>query len=217
MRYFTVSPLYLRSHLKTRKPMWRIKGIIDKLVTANPMSLRPRCRALGPLLITARLHLVVATRVHLDCGTLLVTFTTPASPSFSFLITSVHITIVHPYNIMAVLSDVPGLQVEILVQGQPLNEYRDRAAKTSGRTVERYVEAQSGKQFEIRYIFEEQFPTDRPISTIVTIDGKAVDEPLIRPHEILDPSGHISYGSILKSDSGCEVRKYQFLSIDISK
>jgi hypothetical protein len=137
----------------------------------------------------------------------------------TFIHTTISIpnTILRPDNIMAVLSDVPGLQVQVVVQNQPLNEYRDRAAKPSGKTVERYVEAQSGKHFEIRYMFEEQFPTDRPLSMIVTIDGKVVDEPLIRTHEILDPDGHISYGPILRSDSGCEVRKYQFLSIDISK
>jgi hypothetical protein len=203
-----------RLRLKVRELHLEEQGLNNKL---DSFLLRLKCYTLGYLPITARLHLVIATRLHLDCSTSLATFTTPASPYFLSSITSIHITILRPDDIMAVLSDVPGLQVQILVQGKALNEYRDRDAKTSGRTVERYVEAQSGMQFEIRYIFEESFPVDRPLSMIVTIDGKAVDEPLIRPHEILDPNGHISYGSILKSDSGCEVRKYQFLSIDISK
>jgi hypothetical protein len=117
---------------------------------------------------------------------------------------------------MAVHADVPGLEVQIVVQDQPLREYQDRTAQVSAKTIERYVEAQSHAQFEIRYAFKTPFPADRPVSMIVTIDGKDVDEPLIRPFELFESNGHSSCGPISKVGSRWTLQKYRFLPIDIS-
>jgi hypothetical protein len=73
---------------------------------------------------------------------------------------------------MAVLDEVPGLEVRIAVNGQVLQEHQDRSAEVLDQTVERYVEAQSNAQFEIQYAFKEPFPVSRPVSMIVTVDGK---------------------------------------------
>jgi hypothetical protein len=116
---------------------------------------------------------------------------------------------------MAVIDKVRGLEVQIWVQNQPLREYQDRTAKVSAKTTERYVEAQSHAQFEIRYAFTKPFPADRDVSMIVTIDGKDVDEPLIRPHELFETKGHVSSGPISAVGSSWEVQKYCFSPIDI--
>jgi hypothetical protein len=118
---------------------------------------------------------------------------------------------------MAVLAGVSGLEVEILVNGQPLQEYEDHSAEVPAHTTERYVEAQSDAHFEIHYTFKAPFPADRPISMIVTIDGHDVDEPLIRPTELFQENGHISRGVISNVRSRWVVQKYCFSAIQISE
>jgi protein involved in ribonucleotide reduction len=118
---------------------------------------------------------------------------------------------------MAVLAEVPGLEVEILVNGQPLREYEDYSAEVPAQTIERYVEAQSDAQFEIHYTFKAPFPADRPISMIATIDGNDVDEPLVRPVELFQENGHISRGVISNIGSRWVVQKYCFSAIQISE
>jgi hypothetical protein len=117
---------------------------------------------------------------------------------------------------MAVIDKIPGLKVQVVVRGQPLQEYQDRFAKIPAKKTEHYVEAQSHAQFEIRYAFKKPFPVDRAVSMIVTIDGKDVDEPLIRPHELLEPKGHTSSGPISHVGSRWEVQRYQFAPLNIS-
>jgi hypothetical protein len=118
---------------------------------------------------------------------------------------------------MAVLDEVPGLEVQIAVNGEVLQEYYDRIAKVSKTTVERYIEAQSNTIFEIRYAFKEPFPVDRCVSMIVTIDGKDLDEPIIRPFELFNSQGHMSRGPISQLDGRWVVQPYCFAPIDISK
>ncbi|KAH3970147.1 hypothetical protein HBI25_050640 [Parastagonospora nodorum] len=116
---------------------------------------------------------------------------------------------------MAVLDDVPGLDVQIAVNGEVLREHQDRDAKLSEKTVERYVEAQSNANFEIRYAFKKGFPADRPVSMIVTIDGKDLDEPIIRPYELFEAKGHTSRGPISQQGGKWVVQPYCFAPIDI--
>lgn len=116
---------------------------------------------------------------------------------------------------MAVLSKVPGLEVQILVKGEPLHEYEERGARVPRDSVERYVEAQTNAYFEIRYSFTRPFPTDRAVAMLVTVDGKDVDEPLIRPFELFERKGHTSIGPVYKSGSSWKVRKYRFRGIRI--
>jgi hypothetical protein len=118
---------------------------------------------------------------------------------------------------MAVIDEVPGLEVQIVVNGTPLREHRDRDAKISAKTAERYVEAQSSAEYEIHYSFKDPFPGDRTVSLIVTVDGKDLDEPIIRPFELFDPKGHASQGPRSSDGSRSMVQKYSFSKIDISK
>jgi hypothetical protein len=117
---------------------------------------------------------------------------------------------------MALLDDVPGLEVQIVVQDKMLQEYRDRSAQVSAKSTELYVEAQPHAQFHIHYAFKPPFPADRPVSMIVTIDGKNVDEPIVRPSELFEPQGHSSCGPISSVGSRWIVQKYCFSPIDIS-
>jgi hypothetical protein len=132
-------------------------------------------------------------------------------------ISSQILTISSPcFTTTALLDDVPGIEVQIVVQDHVLHEYQDRSAQVSAKTTERYMEAQFHAQFEIHYAFREPFPSDRPVAMIVTIDGKTVDEPLIRASELFEPQGHSSRGPISSIGLWWMVQKYCFSPIDIS-
>jgi hypothetical protein len=118
---------------------------------------------------------------------------------------------------MAVIDDAPGLEVQVHTNGNPLREYIDRHTTVSKATSESYIEAQSDSTFEIYYSFKAPFPVDRPVSMIVTIDGKDVDEPLIRPEELYDKDGHVSSGPISNDGRNWFTQAYRFSPLDISK
>jgi len=116
---------------------------------------------------------------------------------------------------MAVIDEVPGLEVGIVVNKQRLQEHQDRDADISPKTAERYIEAQSGAEYEIYYSFKDPFPGDRTVSMIVTVDGKDMDEPIIRPFELFDVKGHASQGHVSRQGRQWVVQKYSFSQIDI--
>ncbi|RYN23470.1 hypothetical protein AA0112_g9379 [Alternaria arborescens] len=103
---------------------------------------------------------------------------------------------------MAIVDEVPGLEIQIYVHGNPLREYVDQHAAVSEATSESYIEVHSNSAFEIHYSFKAPFPVDRPVSMIVTMDGKDIDEPLIRPCELYNQEGHVSSGPI-SNDGEC--------------
>jgi len=71
---------------------------------------------------------------------------------------------------MAVLDSVPGLEVHILVDDERLDEFEDTDQPATSDTVTKYIEAETGKQFELRYAFD-QTPTDEGVLCQVSIDN----------------------------------------------
>jgi len=118
---------------------------------------------------------------------------------------------------MAVVEEAPGLEVHVQADGNPLREYIDRHTTVSEAISESYIEAKSDSIFEVHYSFKAPFPVDRPVSMIVTIDGKDVDEPLIRPDELYDANGHVSSGPISNDGKDWFTQHYRFSPLDISK
>ncbi|KAI4685193.1 hypothetical protein J4E81_009006 [Alternaria sp. BMP 2799] len=116
---------------------------------------------------------------------------------------------------MAVVDEAPGLEVHVQADGSPLREYTDRHTTVSEAISESYIEAKSDSTFEIHYSFKAPFPVDRPVSMIVTIDGKDVDEPLIRPDELYDANGHVSSGPISNDGKDWFTQHYRFSPLDI--
>ena len=117
---------------------------------------------------------------------------------------------------MAVIDETPGLEVQIRVNNRPLREYIDQHTQVAEKIQERYIEADSNAAFEIHIKFTKPFPTDRPVSMIVTVDGKDVDEPFIRAEELYARSGHVSAGPISYNGREWFTQKYQFAALSIS-
>ena len=118
---------------------------------------------------------------------------------------------------MAIVDEVPGLEIQIYVNGNPLREYVDQHAAVSEATSESYIEVHSNSAFEIHYSFKAPFPVDRPVSMIVTMDGKDIDEPLIRPCELYNQEGHVSSGPISNDGRNWSTKSYRFSPLDISR
>ncbi|KAL1612474.1 hypothetical protein SLS60_000701 [Paraconiothyrium brasiliense] len=110
--------------------------------------------------------------------------------------------------------DVPGVEASILVNGQPCEEHDDRAP-VARNNVERYVVAESGATFEVHFRFSRPFPNDLPVLVVITIDGKDLDEPLVRQAEIYDQDGHVSEGPISYTRKEFRRQKYCFAELAV--
>jgi hypothetical protein len=64
---------------------------------------------------------------------------------------------------MAIHNNFPGLTVELVTDGSPLREYEIEEASPVPNTVMKYVEAEAGAEFAIRYSFSPTFPNHRDI------------------------------------------------------
>jgi hypothetical protein len=72
---------------------------------------------------------------------------------------------------MAVLNSVPGLEVKIVVNGEPLQEYVDNEDELAPNTVLKYVEATSGAEFTVQYTITSEFTYNHDMSLRVYVDG----------------------------------------------
>jgi hypothetical protein len=75
---------------------------------------------------------------------------------------------------MAILKDCPGLQVEVVVNDWPLQEYVDNDEPEAANSVTRYIEAKTGDHFAIKYTFSHPFPVGQGIIADVLLDGQSV-------------------------------------------
>jgi hypothetical protein len=117
---------------------------------------------------------------------------------------------------MAVLPSYPGLEAEIIIDGDALTEYRDDE-RTPPQTVCKYVEAKSGAVFEIHYTFLPPFPADRAVTMKVHLDGRPMDEPLIRTDELFEARGHICAGSLSTNGVDKNVQRFCFSELEIGE
>jgi hypothetical protein len=85
---------------------------------------------------------------------------------------------------MAVHDDCPGLTVEILVDGESLEEYAYEEEDELPKTTTRYVECRSDSEFQIRTNFK---PPSAPmdISLHIWLDGTRVSKRILRKCDLL--------------------------------
>lgn len=84
---------------------------------------------------------------------------------------------------MAITDSLPGLAIEILVDGRALQEYEDEDADEDQEqdTVVRYIEAESGKVFAVSIELLEDFEFEGScIAFDIFVDGTFVHGPIIR-------------------------------------
>jgi hypothetical protein len=117
---------------------------------------------------------------------------------------------------MAIISRVLGLSASLLVGGTALAEHDDKDCPVDITTTAKFVEVSAGTVFEILCRFRAPFPTDRPVSVKVLLDGKVVDEPLILAEQLRNVKGHVCSGAVSNDseDGWCE-QKFVFANLPI--
>jgi hypothetical protein len=74
---------------------------------------------------------------------------------------------------MAILPECPGLKVGVFAQGRQMQEYDDDE-DPSPKAITKYIEAQSGTNFNVVARFKRPFSTRYDVMMRVIIDGKSM-------------------------------------------
>ena len=112
------------------------------------------------------------------------------------------------------ITSVPGLRVNIVVNGKELQEYdddEDEAAKPN--TVTKYVEAISNATFEIRCYISSLFPhSTHDIKVSVYLDGNPIEGAILLQDKIFRPF-HTLSGACTSEGGRWFERKFCFSEI----
>lgn len=124
---------------------------------------------------------------------------------------------------MAIIDGVPGLEVQILVDGEPLIEYDDEdepgVHDGSGRkTISKFVEARSGAEFVIKCSFDAVNPyKTNDLQIAVYIDGKYMDDRVLYARQIQAPYISRLSGHRYRTGSQFFQRKFSFSELSIGR
>jgi len=109
---------------------------------------------------------------------------------------------------MAILAQIPGVTVEIMVDRAPLQEYDDDSERDVTRGCTKYVESQTGKEFSMKATFAHPFH-QRNVAFSVALDGMAPVKNIdLSEDDLWDDDGH-KIGSIT-SRSGPYMYRQKF-------
>ncbi|KAF2651345.1 hypothetical protein K491DRAFT_761119 [Lophiostoma macrostomum CBS 122681] len=128
---------------------------------------------------------------------------------------------------MAILPDIPGLRVEVYVNGDPLREYHDYEEDSEDddeddeeepdrprKTVTKYVEAVSGANFELRVSFNDSFDSPHAIRGKIEIDGMDVRRCAWKTQTSRLTHKHLE-GAHITQQGQRYIRKFRFRELDI--
>jgi hypothetical protein len=118
---------------------------------------------------------------------------------------------------MVVPPSCPGLNVEVLVDDQPLHEYDNvDEGPAPPTTVTKYIEARSNAHFAVRVKINHDFPFpagDLEITTIV--DQRHTERILMRASEVFHQSGMVIEGCVSHiGDTTDALYKFRFVALD---
>ncbi|KAI4655272.1 uncharacterized protein J4E79_008339 [Alternaria viburni] len=115
---------------------------------------------------------------------------------------------------MAIHPELPGLEVKVCVQGQPLQEYDDDKIPEPNTTT-KYIEARSGKSFSIMTEFKTPFPAQYDVLARISIDGVMMDIKIRKRDELFQGWKVNTYRSYQGGE--CVKQKFTFAKLNISK
>ncbi|KAF2872366.1 hypothetical protein BDV95DRAFT_661569 [Massariosphaeria phaeospora] len=115
---------------------------------------------------------------------------------------------------MAILPDCPGLEVKIVVDGEPLKEYEDDGTPAP-KSVTKYIEAVSDAKFEINYAFNKDYPHAYDVRVVVKLDGQQVDDSLDPYSTLFRDGGHTVSGATSCLDGKWFMADFRFSQLTI--
>ena len=113
---------------------------------------------------------------------------------------------------MAVLPEVPGLKVEVCVDGSPLQEYDDDEP-AQANTVTKYIEAVSDANFCIKYAADHSYLSTHGVEAEVHIDGRYMTAHLHNLTSFKQPKGFERTGKLGFRDGKTFRSKFRFSSL----
>ena len=118
---------------------------------------------------------------------------------------------------MAVLPFLPGLAVEIVVNGASLPEYDDNSDTPASPTmVTKYVEATSGANFTIEVLLMEEFPFPKGhLEAEISLDGRVFMCELIREDQFFND--HLMDGRHSQVGQYPKTQKFFFAELEIGR
>jgi hypothetical protein len=111
---------------------------------------------------------------------------------------------------MVRFDDVPGLRAEVVVDGEPLQEYDDDDAEPD--MITKYIEACSDKEFVLKFTFDMGLPMDHGVEVKVDIDGDRCHV-AYRPGSLHKPRH--KYGMSFLKDGQRFRQNYRFTALNI--
>jgi hypothetical protein len=132
---------------------------------------------------------------------------------------------------MAVLKGLEGIEVTICVDGQALQEYNDDeievqagavGAYQASKTVSKYIEAATGKEFAIKVTVKSPYKMDCPtLGFPCGVDGMDVSNRCLRKTKYKPASGFETVVNGLRHNLGglpkqCSIKHFQFAEIKTS-
>jgi hypothetical protein len=132
---------------------------------------------------------------------------------------------------MAVLDALEGIEVSICVDGQALHEYNDDdieaqaeavGAHQASKTVSKYIEAATGKEFAIKLTVKSPYKMDCPtLSFSCRVDGMKVEKRILRKTNYKSASGFEAVVNGLRHVLGgvserSSIKHFQFAEIKTS-
>ncbi|KAI4932744.1 hypothetical protein J4E85_003144 [Alternaria conjuncta] len=117
---------------------------------------------------------------------------------------------------MAVLPFLPGLAVEIVVNGASLPEYDDNSDTPASPTmITKYVEATSGANFTIEVLLMEEFPFPKGhLEAEISLDGRVFMCELIREDQFFND--HLMDGRHSQVGQYPKTQKFFFAKLEIT-
>jgi hypothetical protein len=113
-------------------------------------------------------------------------------PSFFILSTTiVRVT-------MAVLDSCPGIEVSIVLNNKVLKEYRDLNADHPQNSTTSCIEIEAAAAFEVDLEVTDTYPSRHGILVEVRLDGKKIEDILIRVEDLHKSGGHKFTGATAK-------------------
>lgn len=99
---------------------------------------------------------------------------------------------------MVVLDSCPGIEVSIVLNNKALKEYRDLNADDPQNSTTSYIEIEAAAAFEVDPEVTDTYTSRHDIRVEVRLDGKKIEDTLIRVEDLHKPGGHKFTGATAK-------------------
>ena len=114
---------------------------------------------------------------------------------------------------MAVLSHFPGLKVEIIVDGKPLQEYSGKDDIPWGSVSTKWIEARTDDAFRVRVTYSEPPTTSHAVALLIFCDGLEVAKTVRSGAELYKASVHTYSGVPVKRGTKSGVQRFYFKAL----